>query len=93
MSSNIEIRKSQPGDTAEIERLYIDAFPDDDLLPLVKELLYLGQDAISLVGVLDSAIVGHACFTICRIEESSHEVALLGPLVVAPALHGQGEAR
>ena len=36
MTESIEIRKSVPGDLAAIEWLYPEAFPDEDLLPLVR---------------------------------------------------------
>jgi len=50
----IEIRESVPGDLAAIEVLYLEAFPDEDLLPLVRELLQDASVALSLVGIIGS---------------------------------------
>ena len=49
MISKLEIRESRHSDAIGIEQLYVDAFPDEDLLPLVRELLDLRQSVISLV--------------------------------------------
>lgn len=86
----IEIRESEPGDFASIEKLYPDVFPDEDLLPLVKELLQEAPDILSLAGIINSSLVGHVIFTICEISESSIKVALLGPLAVATNWQRQG---
>ncbi|MCP4934886.1 MAG: N-acetyltransferase [bacterium] len=91
--SKLEIRQSLPGDVNGIEQLYSDAFPDEDLLPLVKELLDLEQGVVSLVGIGENAIVGHISFTFCRVEGASDIVALLAPLAVTPALQKQGIGR
>ena len=90
MISNLEIRESRPSDAAGIKQLYVDAFPDEDLLPLVRELLDLRQSVISLVGIRENVIVGHISFTFCSVEEGNDKVALLGPLAVTPTLHKQG---
>ena len=90
MISNLEMRESRPSDAAGIEQLYVGAFPDEDLLPLVMELLDLKQRVISLVGIREKVIVGHISFTFCRVEGGKDKVALLGPLAVAPTLHKQG---
>ena len=90
MISNLEIRESRPSDATGIEQLYVDTFPDEDLLPLVRGLLNLGQRAISLVAIREEVIVGHISFTFCHVEGEKDKVALLGPLAVTPALHKQG---
>ena len=90
MTESLEIRESVPGDLASIEMLYPDAFPDEDLLPLVRELLQEAPDALSLVGIIHSSLVGHVIFTTCGIAGSSDKVALLGPLAVAAAWRRQG---
>ena len=90
MISKLEIRESRPSDVAGIEQLYVDAFPDEDLLPLVRELQDFGQSVISFVGIRDKVIVGHISFTFCGIEGGTDKAALLGPLAVTPALHKQG---
>jgi putative acetyltransferase len=73
-----------------IEGLYGAAFPDDDLLPLVRELLRETRVVLSLVAMVDEVLAGHVMFTTCSIAEKADRVALLGPLAVAPALQRQG---
>ena len=90
MTESIEICESMPGDLAAIELLYPDAFPDEDLLPLVRDLLREATAALSLVGIIDSRLVGHVIFTKCGVVGSSGKAALLGPLAVAPAWQRQG---
>ncbi len=90
MTKHLEIRKSVSGDLASIEALYPDAFPDEDLLPLVRDLLQEAPIALSLVGIMGSSLVGHVIFTTCGVTESRDRVALLGPLAVAPACQRQG---
>ena len=90
MTEKLETRDSVPGDWGAIESLYPEAFPDEDLLPLVRDLLPDTAVAMSLVGTIDAQIVGHAIFTRCSIVGDSINAALLGPLLVAPARHRQG---
>ena len=68
--------------------LYPKAFPDEDLLPLVRDLLGDGAVATSRVGVIDGQVVAHLVLTSCSVAEST--VALLGPLAVAPQWQRQG---
>ena len=86
----IEIRESVPRDLAEIEKLYPDAFPDEDLLPLVKELLQETPIVLSLVATIGTSVVGHVIFTTCSVSGNSNKVALLGPLGVVTAWQKQG---
>ena len=90
MSDVLEIRESEQADAAAIESLYSEAFPQEDLLPLVQDLSQDAAVAIALVGTIDSQIVGHAIFTKCGVLESSVKAALLGPLAVAPAWQRRG---
>ena len=90
MTEEIDIRESLPRDIASIEKLYPDAFPDEDLLPLVGELLREEQVVLSLVATADRALAGHVIFTTCAIVGTTDSVALLGPLAVAPARQRQG---
>ena len=90
MIEEIEIRESLPGDLASIETLYPDAFPDEDLLPLVRELLREDTIVLSLVGIVDRALVGHVAFTACSLAGRSDKVALLAPLAVASAWQRRG---
>lgn len=84
------IRKSQQGDSISIELLYRDAFPEENLLPLVKDLLREPSVVLSLAGFSDTSLVGHVVFTTCGIAGSADRVGLLGPLAVATACQRQG---
>ena len=90
MSENLEIRESKRDDLAVIESLYPDAFPDENLLPLVRDLLNDAVVAMSLVGTIDTRIVGHVIYTKCSVVGNRVNAALLGPLAVAPAWQRQG---
>ena len=59
-------------------------------IPLVSDLLREAPIALSLVGIVDSRLTGHVIFTTCSVVGSSGEVALLGPLAVAPTWQRQG---
>lgn len=90
MTKEIEIRVSLPSDARGIEEFYPRAFPDEDLLPLLRDLLSEGENVLSLVAVRDETPVGHAVFTLCGLAGGSERVALLGPLAVAPKVQRQG---
>jgi len=90
MSETLEIRESRRDDSAAIESLYREAFPDENLLPLVRDLLSDVVVAISLVGTIDTRIAGHAIFTKCSVPGNDAKTALLGPLAVAPAWQKRG---
>lgn len=90
MVNEIKIRDSLPTDVPLIAKLYPDAFPDEDLQPLVKELLRKESIVLSLVGFADQTLVGHVIFTVCSIAGKSDKVALLGPLAVATAWQRRG---
>ena len=83
-------RNSGPSDWPDIESVYAGAFPDEDLLPVVRELLEVPEIATSLVAEIESRAVGHVMFSTCAIEGTEIEVSLLAPLAVAPEWHGQG---
>ena len=90
MTSNLEIRDSTPDDIATIEALYPQGFPDEDLLPLVADLLADSSVTLSLIGAVQSSVIGHVIFTHCRVTEGGGNAALLGPLIVAPAWQRRG---
>ena len=90
MTEKLEIRDSVSADFVAIELLYPDAFPDEDLLSLVRGLLPDTTVATSIVGVIDSRIVGHVIFTKCGVTGERLNAALLGPLVVTAKRQGQG---
>lgn len=86
-----DIGPSLPDHAAQIEQLYRETFPDEDLMPLLQDLLSLGAQCLSLVGMAGDAIVGHVAFTRCAVEGCpAAAVALLGPLAVAPAEQRRG---
>ena len=88
MTQHPDIRQSRPQDRAAIETLYPAAFPEENLLPLVGELL--AADVLSLVAMSGSALSGHAMFSRCGLEGQTVNLALLGPLAVAPDRQRQG---
>ena len=90
MLQELEIRESGPDDTAAIESLYPAAFPEEDLLPLVRDLLPDTAVAMSLVAAIESQIAGHVIFTKCGVDGSNVKAALLAPLAVAPAWQRKG---
>ena len=90
MRDNAEVRASTPGDVAALESLYPAAFPDEDLLPLVRSLLNESEEVLSLVATIDEQVTGHVIFTRCGVASSDIRVSLLGPLAVAPARQRQG---
>jgi len=90
MIDKIEIRESAANDDFPIEELYRNAFPDENLLPLVVALLKERSIVLSLVGIVEEALAGHVIFTTCRIAESTEKVSLLAPLAVAPLWQRQG---
>ena len=90
MTVETEIRDSMPGDNAGIEVLYRHAFEDEDLVPLVQQVIGLGADVVSLVATRDDGIVGHISFTLCQVAGDGERVALLAPLAVLPEVQKQG---
>lgn len=90
MNKRLEIRKSSAPDLSELQSLYSHAFPHETLFPLVHELFIDEHIVISLTGVIDSQIVGHAMFTKCGLSGGSIYAALLGPLAVTPMRQTQG---
>ena len=94
MSFDIQISDALPRDFDNVEPLYQEAFPDEDLVPLVKELLAGREDVLSLSALVDGELVGHAVFTMCSIDGekggSVSNVALLGPIAVMGELQKLG---
>ncbi len=90
MSVESEIREGKREDSTAIGSLYPRAFPDEDLVPLVRDLLNDPEVALSLVATVDMQIVGHVVFTKCGVVGSSVNVALLAPLAVDPSWQRQG---
>lgn len=88
--AGIDLRESLPADLAALEKLYPAAFPAEDLLPLVRDLLAGRGDVLSLVACRDRDLVGHVAFTLCPLAGRREMIALLAPLAVAPAWQKRG---
>lgn len=90
MSEAFEIRVSTPADRPAIEALYGDAFPHEDLVPLLRDLLTLEHNVVSLIGTVGPSVVAHVVFTHGKVDLDGAHVALLGPLAIATAWQRKG---
>ena len=90
MSNDFSIRESMPSDTEALEDLYPAAFPDEDLIPLLRDLLSEEDGVFSFVAVSGEMVVGHVAFTMCGIEGREEKIGLLAPLAVSPRAQRQG---
>jgi putative acetyltransferase len=90
MEQDLEIRESVAADRAAIEALYPRSFPDEDLLPLVTDLLRDPGVTVSLVAAKAGKVVGNVMFTRCTVKTHASRAALLAPLAVEPDYQGQG---
>jgi putative acetyltransferase len=90
MEQDVEIREGVAADRAAIETLYPRSFPDEDLLPLVADLLRDPGVTISLVAVKAERVVGNIMFTRCGVKGHASRAALLAPLAVDPAYQSRG---
>ena len=88
MTGQTQVRAAGPVHRGAIEAIYSVAFPDEDLLPLLRALLDGRAPVLSLVAVCGGTVVGHCLFTHCA--AGGRPVALFGPLAVAPARRGEG---
>lgn len=88
--SGILVREGIPDDRTLLEGLYSAAFPDEDLRPLVQELLKEDDLVLSLVATIDRTLTGHCLFTRCSIGGIGGAAWLLAPLAVLPRWHRQG---
>jgi putative acetyltransferase len=93
MNETAAVRAGTPEDIGSLESLYRAAFPEEDLLPLLRDLLTATPGVLSPVAVVAGRLVGHAAFTPAAVAGRTGRVALLGPLAVAEAHRGQGIAR
>ena len=86
----MEIRASRPIDRSEIEALYPAAFPDEELLLIVRALFATVSRVLLLAGMIDAVLVGHVVFICCDIDAHENIAALLGPLAVSSDHQGEG---
>ncbi|MEM7742291.1 MAG: N-acetyltransferase [Pseudomonadota bacterium] len=82
------MREANPKDLPSVLALYPAAFPDEDLLPLVRALADT-PGVVSLVAEDAGALTGHVAFSHCHVD-GNVAVALLGPVAVAPTHQRQG---
>ncbi len=90
MPGEVTVRETRPNDMDGLDTLYTTAFPDEDLLPLVKDLLLLKDGVLSLAAIVDGQIAGHGMVTTCQVEGIGRPTGLLGPLAVLPAFQKRG---
>ena len=79
----------RPAAADDLESLYVAAFPQEDLSPLVRALAGR-SDVVSLVACAGDDLLGHVAFTRCAVAGRAEPVALLGPLAVAPRQQRRG---
>ncbi len=90
MDKDTQIQTSLPADGEALTELYPAAFPDEDLLPLVDQLLDEKEGVLSLVATNNGTVIGHSLFTRCSVSGHDQNVALLGPVCVTPARQKHG---
>ncbi len=90
MTNKLVIRETTSGDVAQVLALYPQAFPEEELRPVVSALLEEELEVLSLAAFDGDALVAHVLFTICGTEEWDRTGALLAPLGVIPSLQRQG---
>ncbi|MEO0543541.1 MAG: N-acetyltransferase [Pseudomonadota bacterium] len=89
MLADVQIRPFQSDDLNNLEKLYKAAFPDENLLPLVRELAESSDVVCAWIAELAGSIVGHVAFTRCAVG-AKEGVYLLGPLAVSPDYQRRG---
>lgn len=92
------VEAARPGQAEELERLYLEAFPSEDLTQLLRELLAApAEQVLHLVAAQDAAVVGHVAFSACGVRPAvgaprRNAAFLLGPLAVAESRRRRGVA-
>ncbi len=89
-NSPTHIRDTHVDDLSGLESLYANAFPDEELFPLVQELLDLKPPALALTAEDNGTPIGHILFTACHLADFNQPLALLGPLCVFPEKQKKG---
>lgn len=90
MQTDIQIRESHSADVDALVELYPKVFPEEDLVPVLRDLLAAEENVLSLVAVRDETIIGHVGFSICGVDGQSGHVGMLAPLAVHPEQQRQG---
>lgn len=78
----MEISIATPKDSDALRVVYADAFPDEELFPLVEIMLGRSGDCLSLVARMENEVVGHIAISRCSTVPNTSRFALLGPLAV-----------
>ena len=88
----LRIRDEEPGDSAAVRAVNLEAFGQSEEADIVDGLRAAGNSVLSLVAILDSEIVGHIQFSPVTIEhkDDTIEGTGLGPMCVLPRFQGQG---
>ncbi len=90
MNNEVTIRKTEQDDISSLKALYDKAFTDEDLFPLVTELLNDKQNTFMLSAMMGDKLVGHIAFTKCYASPADISLSLLGPMAVLPLYQGKG---
>ncbi len=90
MMTEQAVRETRPEDLAGLLALYPEAFPEEELRPVVSALLQSEAEVLSLAGFEGDAVVAHILFTLCGTVEQDRSGALLAPLGVIPSHQRQG---
>lgn len=90
MNEKLTIRETTRDDVASLKTLYREAFDEEDLFPLVTELLDDTQNTLHLTAVMNDKPVGHIIFTKCHASPEHVPLSLLGPMAVLPECQKQG---
>ncbi|MEP2031483.1 MAG: N-acetyltransferase [Paracoccaceae bacterium] len=89
-TTGIMIRETTSDDFDEVLALYPQAFPDEELRPIVSALLDGEHETLSLAAFGDDKLVAHVLFTFCGMQVDDRNRALLAPLGVIPSHQGLG---
>lgn len=84
MAKTPAIRLTTESDQTGLMGIYPEAFPEEDLRPLVHDLLKDDIDTLSLCVPHSSGLLGHVVFTFFADAGVRRAGALLGPLAVHP---------
>lgn len=90
MTLDVTIGETQEPDWRQLRDLYPAAFPGEDLLPLLAQLLKLPSGFLSVVATDAGELAGHAGFTLCGIAGTDRVAGLVGPVAVSPRYQRQG---
>jgi len=83
-ASDRAVRRTTPEDLPALATLYEAAFPEKDLVPLLRQLLAVSEQVLSLAHIENGRPAGHAAFTDCSVDPGGAPAALVGPVAVLP---------